>query len=235
MIFNYYFILVFGLLLSHSSVGQTDFGVWMQGDIKSEISDRLSLGLETQLRLDDNAGHIKNRFLSPSISFKAHKFVQLGTSYRLSSVPFNSSIINRVYAHRYTFDLEFQKIMDLINDKSDLGISMRLRETTELESQNLTENTLRYKLKFDYSIPKSKLKPFLAGELFYRFNNQLTYTSTNVVATNAINKLRLKFGFTYKMKRGHSLKFYSLIQKQLVSQRSDFILGVSYSYKLYTI
>jgi hypothetical protein len=85
-------------------------------------------------------------------------------------------------------------------------------------------------LKFDYNIPKSKLEPFISGELFYRFNNQLTYTATEVVATNAINKLRMKVGASYKIKGGHSLKLYTLIQKQLLSQETEMILGLGYGF-----
>ena len=224
------YLLLLVLLPSLSTFGQNDFGVWVGAEAKKEISKRFDVALQAQLRLDDNATHHQKSFVSPSISFKAHKHMALGAAYRLSSVPFNSSTSNRAFAHRYTFDLEFRKLIDLIKDGSRLGASIRLRETTELEDQKLTENTLRCKLKFDYNIPKSKFEPFISGELFYRFNNQLTYTATEVVATNAINKLRMKVGASYKIKGGHSLKLYTLIQKQLLSQETEMILGLGYGF-----
>ena len=227
-----YILGLLGLIFSQLSFSQNDFGLWFGGQIEAPIMEQVDVTLETEMRLGDNATQMDTRFVSPSVKWKAHKHVRIGAEYRLSSIPFNSSTTNRSYTHRYGFDLEFRKIMDLINKKSKLGISMRLRSTTELEMQKRTKNTLRYKINFDYNIPKSKLKPYVSGEFFYRFNNQLTYTATEVIATNAVNKLRLKIGVEYPVKKRHTLKFYSLMQKQLLSQDSEFILGVSYGFRL---
>jgi hypothetical protein len=227
-----YILALIALIVSQISLAQNDFGLWFGGQIKAPITKQVDLALETEMRLGENATQMDTRFISPSVKWKAHKHVRVGAEYRLSSVPFNSSTTNRSYTHRYGFDLEFRKIMDFIDKKSKLGLSMRLRSTTELETQKRTKNTLRYKINFDYNIPKSKLKPYISGEFFYRFNNQVTYTATEVIATNAVNKLRLKIGVEYPVKKRHTLKFYSLMQKQILSQDSEFIVGVSYGFRL---
>lgn len=220
------------MVLGLNASAQSDFGTWFGAELKAPIASNFDLALEGQLRMDENSTHLSAAFLSPSITWSASKYLRFTGAYRMSNVPFNSSTINRVYTHRYSLDFEFRKILGLIADYDKFGLSMRVRGTSELESGERTENTLRFKLNADYNFENSKIEPYISGELFYRFNEQVSYTFTEVTTHSGINKMRLKLGASYAVKKRHVVKIFSIYQKQIRSQQSEFILGASYSHTL---
>lgn len=225
------FLGLFCLIFSSTTTAQSDLSAWIGAEAKYEINKDWSLGLEAQSRTDLRFGKVNALLLSPSVSWKPMKYVETGLSYRMTSVPYSNATTNRVGKHRLTADVTFRKIEDLIlSKKSRLGLSLRLRGTTEHQAEKRAENTLRLKFKLEYNLPKTKLDLFASTELFYRFQRDLVYTFTEVQSVSATNKYRIKLGASYPLGDQHSIKLFGMHQWRYPDGTNEFVLGLGYSY-----
>lgn len=220
------------LFTSSLGFGQSDFGTWAGLELKTSLTKKLDVSLEGQSRFDRNSTRLKTAFVSPGLKFKIHDHVRVGVDYRFSSVPFNNTISNRIYTHRFTLDAEFRDILDLLIDKSRLDLTLRVRGTHEREFNKQDDNYLRARLKASYNIKKSKFEPNVSVEIFYHLNNQIEYTFTEVRTHHAVNKFRVRLGLDYNLKKRQQISLFGIYQRQLFSLENDFILGLSYSYEI---
>lgn len=220
------------LILTKTSLGQNDFGLWTGVEVNSSITKDIKIGLEGQARFDNNASKMKETYCSPSIKWDILKMLRVGFNYRLSNIPYNSTSTNRINTHRYTFDLDLRNLMNLREKKSDFDLSLRIRGTREYEALKRTQSYLRFRLKADYNIPKTKVTPFLAVELFYHFNDQITYSFNEVTATHGANKLRTIVGADIPIdkKKRHVINAFGMYQGQFSENKNAFILGIGYSF-----
>jgi len=220
------------LCFSVQSIAQSDFGLWTGLELNVPITKDIKFGLESQARFDNNVSRTKEAFISPYVKWDMKKYFRVGVNYRLSSVPYNSTVLNRVFSHRYTLDLEFRNILDLFSNKNKIKLAMRLRATNEHEREKLNKNYLRYKIKADYNLPKTKLEPSLSAEFFYHFNDQIVYTFNEVKTFNRINKFRLRLGFEYPLSKKHTINIFSIYQHQIAGADHSFIIGAGYSFSM---
>ena len=221
------FVVCFAALVARS---QSDFGAWVGVETKYSVNKKWALGLEAQSRSDLRVGRMDGLFVSPSLSWKPIKFFEIGMNYRLTSVPFSDNTTNRVLKNRFTLDLTFQKIEELFDTKSRFSFALRLRGTTESQIAERTENTLRLNAKVDYDIPNTKLDLSASTELFYRLQRDVTYTFTDVIVTNAINRYRLKMGMSYPITDRQKFELYAIEQFSYPDGNPEFILGIGYIY-----
>ena len=238
MRFSQLFLGLFCLFVTSTVNAQSDdypidLSTWVGVDATYELSKKWTVGLETQSRTDLRLGKINALFLSPSISWKPNKHIETGLSYRLTSVPYSKATTNRIGRHRLIADITFRKIENLIfSKKSRLGVSFRLRGTTEHQAEKRVGNTLRLKFKLEYNLPKTKLDIFASTEMFYRFQRDLVYTFTEVQAVNGVNKYRVKIGASYPFNDHHSVKLFGLHQWRYPDGTTEFIVGLGYSYEI---
>ncbi|MDX2359312.1 MAG: DUF2490 domain-containing protein [Crocinitomicaceae bacterium] len=230
--FLQFFAIAALIVSANSARAQNDFGLWTSLEFSAPVTKDIKLGLNAQARFDNSVTRMNNAFLSPFIKWNAHKYFSVGANYRLQSVPYNGSTSNRVLSQRFTIDLEFRNITKLISKDSRLGLTLRLRGTSKIRKEKLTQNYLRFRLKADYNIPKTKLKPYIAAEMFLHFNDQIVYTFTEVRTKHNFNALRARLGFEYPIMKQHSVKFFGQYERQLISGKNDFVIGVGYAYDL---
>lgn len=229
---NNFFLGIFCLLFV-SVNAQSDLSSWVSAEAKFELNKDWTIGLEAQSRTDLRYGTLSNVFASPSLSWKPMKHIVAGLSYRFSSVPYSNQTTNRVGKHRITADFTFRKIESLfLSKKSRVGLSLRLRGTTENQAEERTENTLRLKFKLDYDLPKTKLDLFVSTEVFYRFQRDLIYTFSEVESVNAVNKYRVKFGARYPIADQHSIKIFGMHQWRYPDGTNEFVIGLGYSFNI---
>ncbi len=229
MKFSKAFTSLFLMMISFVGFAQSDVRAWIGVDAKYDLNKRWSLGMETQTRTDLKLGRLDNAYISPNLSWKIHKHLETGFSYRLSSVPYSKSTTNRVTSSRFSLDFTFRNIEEFFAKKPRLGVSLRLQGTREYEAEKRTDNTLRLKLILDYDLPNSKLDLFASTELFYRFQRDLVYTFSEVQSVDAINKYRVKLGLSYPLGDHQDIKVYGLNQWRYPDGRSEFVIGLGYS------
>ena len=231
MRFRHSFLSLFCAILCSPSFAQSDLTSWVGAGMKYSVNKEWKVGLEVQSRNDLRTGGFNSTFLSPSVSWRPMKHFETELSYRLSSVPYSNSTSNRVGKHRFTLDFTFRKIEQLMFDqKSRLGLSLRLRGTNEHEREERTENTVRLKLKLQYNLPKTKLDLFASTELFYRFQRDLIYTFSEVQSVSAINRYRIRFGASYPFGDHHEIKLFGAPQWNYPDERREFVFGMGYSF-----
>lgn len=228
-----YLIFVFySFMLSGTCIAQSDVTSWIGADVKYDLNKHWSAGLETQTRTDLKLGRLETAYLSPSICWEVHKYLEVGSSYRLSSIPYSKSTTNRAIAQRFTLDLTFRNIEKLFKKKSRIDASLRVQATTEHQLEKRTENTLRLKFKVEYNLPKTKLDLFVSTELFYRYQRDLIYTFMDVQSVDAINKYRIMAGLSYPIGDRQNVKLFGLNQWRYPDGRSEFVIGLGYSFDL---
>jgi len=233
MHFNRLFLGLFAVILASSLSAQSDLTSWVSAEAKYDINKDWTIGVRAQSRNDLKSGDFNSTFLSPSIFWKPMKHFETGLSYRLTSVAYSNSTTNRVGKHRLTADFTFRKIESLIfSKKSRLGMSLRLRGTSEHQAEERVENTLRLKFKLAYNLPKTKLDLFASTEVFYRFQRDLIYTFAEVQSVSAINKYRVKIGASYPLGDQHEIKLFAMPQWRYPDKAKEFVFGLGYSFQI---
>ena len=208
-------VIISCLFLTRNLNAQNDFGIWSGLELNAPITKDINIGVEVETRFDRNASRMKTAFISPFAGWEVSKHFKVGVNYRLSSSPYSALTDNRIASHRYALDIEFRNILELINVKPRLGLTLRLRGTKEFENLKRTDNYLRLRIKADYSTSKSKFEPYFYAELFYHLKDQITYTYSEVKTFNTINKFRASIGLKYSISKQHEIKLFSIYQSQI--------------------
>lgn len=225
-------LFLFGLFACTSISAQNDFGLWLKHDLSYSLNEKVKIELDFQARFDRNVTRNKELFTTPSIQWEVHKFIKLGAEYRFTYFPSSNFENGKPVSNRYSLNAEFQNIEKLWNKKSDLGLSLRIAGTSEHQKFERVDNYLRTRLKVDYNIPKTKLKPEFSAELFYHFNDQVSYSFTEVRTVNSFNKMRFKLGLEYPLGLKHKVAIFGQYQHAFLSKNNDVVMGISYSYDI---
>jgi len=216
----------------HYCLAQSDFGLWLGSEVKYPVNKKLELSFEVQSRFESNVTRVSSSFLSPSVSYELHKFLEISAAYRLSNAPKETGFFGTETTHRLGIDLKSRNLMDLIKKKSRLQTTLRLRATHEMEGTDLNNDYFRGQLEFSYNLPKTKLKPSISGEFFYHFNDQFVYTFDAVESRSRINKCRIQAELKYPLSKRHDLKLFYFIEPEFESPDMDFVLGLNYTYNI---
>lgn len=216
-----------GLIITSSAISQNDFGAWIGADVSAKVYKDLKAGFELQSRLSNNLSRMDEVFMSPFLKYDVNNVIRIGTDYR-----YTNSIGTVNDAHRICFDVEARKLMDVLKEGSRLNFSLRARYTHEYKKTKRNDDYLRFKFDVEYNLPKTKLKPEFGAEWFYHFGDQLTYTFTDVTSRGRFNKYRLKLGIGYPLTKDMDLSVFYMIQSRIQETKTDYILGIGYSYSI---
>ena len=224
-------IFVIGVLSPLTSTAQKDFGAWIGAEVKMPLSKNLNLGLQIENRLKNNATEVNQSFISPYLGYKLHKHINLEMAYRFSNRP-ETGLFGSENVHRISLDASFKDLIDFVSKDTRLKLDVRLRYTHAGGEGDLNNDYFRTRFKLSYNLPKTKLKPHIATEFFYHFNDQLTYVNNEVKTTNRFNKYRLRFGLDYELNKRHKFSLFYIVQPNIESNDTDFILGLGYRYTI---
>jgi len=219
------------LLLAPMVHAQKDFGLWSGVDLRVPLTKKFSAGIEVQSRFKDNVSRVDNNFFSPYLKYDVHKHLGIGVDYRFTNEAGPSGFFGTTNLHRVSVDVEANKLIDLIAADSRFDASVRLRYTHESTLGDLNNDYFRMQLSVKYNLAKSKLEPEVAAELFYHFNDQLSYSFSEVRSRSRFNKYRVRVGLNYNLNKRNSLKIFYMVQSKIESSKADFILGLGYTYR----
>lgn len=200
------------LLISHPARAQeeTEWNTWTSFEIKKDITDRLSAFVAPQVRFAEQF-EVNEYFIQAGVEYELFKFLEIGGNYRyLINERTNKST---EYFHRMAFDLVGK------HDIDRFGIQLRTRYTNydELkDNESFNDATMRYRLKSDYSIPKSKFKPSIGVEFFHQLQNK------------EINKIRYMAELAYKINKVHDIAVGYLMHAYPNQDRRTNILTLEY-------
>ncbi len=226
-------VLFFGVVLTLFSPvnlsAQQDFGLWTGIDGKLSLSKKIQVGAVVQMRFKENINARSESFISPYIACNPFKHFKIGLDYRFSNNWDNGYISEN--RHRITIDLGFKKLLGLLNIKSRFNFDSRLRYVGESRIGDVNSHYLRGRIKLVYNLPKTKIEPHISSELFYHFNDQLSYTENQVITNHRFNKYRVRAGFEIPVAKQHQIRVFYIIQKEISGPNTDYIGGLTYRFR----
>ena len=170
------FLFLVGILLVPCAIAQQkDAEVWTGATINKRITKNLSGKFEQQLRLNDNAGAVKNIFSEVGMVYNLNKYFRVSGNYRFSNRTFQNG--NIAFGHRFHGDIRFRyKVNPII-------ISLRTRaqpESRMTRNGPLRDFYNRNRIDIQLDIDK-RISPFISSEVYFDFHlgdfNKVRYTS----------------------------------------------------------
>lgn len=210
---------------------QNDFGLWSGIDVRVPLTGKLDAGLEVQARFRDNVHRVDNTFLSPYLRYDVVKNFRVAAAYRMTNEADAGSLFGGINTHRLSLDLEGRNLIDLLAEKSRFNAGVRVRYTHETTGGDRNNDYLRGQLEIKYNLPKIKLEPQLSGELFYHFNDQFSYSFTEVRSGGRFNRYRVRLGLNYPLNKRMEVQAFYMLQSKIETPKKEFILGIGYTYQ----
>lgn len=206
-------VLVSSQDVTPSSVGQSDFQLWLDAGVDYKINKKFDLKLEAAYRRENNLADINENYIELQARTDPFKFLVISGGYRLSGW-FEEFLVNRVFGFvRFSFDLKRFRFHYRLRYDYNFNTSL----------EPLPKN-IRNKIKIRYRTRKFPLDPYVSYELFYRTNyNEYKFSQQ-----------RIDIGLDYSISKKNKLKAYYRYQQQLnaIFPENNFILGLSYTYKI---
>lgn len=202
-------VLCLALCCFLSLKSQTDFGLWSNIAVEKEISKKLDIQLEEELRFNQNVTRLKSLLTEVSIKYKFNDYYSLGGSYRLSYFTENR------FGNRFTLSNQVKYKIE------DFTLNYRLNFQTDISAKDPIEYKIRNRFGVDYKINK-RWAIGMSGELFYSFYYN----------RNRFDRYRLAGGVDYKINKHHKISSSILFQQEFNVPRpeKDVILGIGYKY-----
>ena len=147
-------IAALALSISASAGNGDDFGSWTALNLKAGITDKLKAQLWFEMRTKDKLTSIDCFNIFPSLSYNLLPFLEIGVGAEFVDAQVRKDIGFRPYA---TLNL------------SSEALSFSLREMPFIEIYNdgtPTSYSLRSSVKVSYSIPSTRISPYLNIEVF---------------------------------------------------------------------
>lgn len=221
-----FFLLSVGKTFSQNGTYYTvrDFETWNSIALNYKLSKKLKLGLEQQLRLNDNSSNWNQNFTELSGRVKLNKNFNVRLEYRYLRRNDNEGNIQgtRKY-HRIAINTGYSKKINRITLGTRLQYQTRSQfgDLAPLNSDPIQK--FRWKISGEYNIKKWKLDPVFSAEIF-----QPLFTESD------LEKYRLTIGTKYDLKKWGSLKAFYRFEKELnvTYPLASHILGVNYTYTL---
>lgn len=224
-----YLVVLCGAALSEFSIAQPEFNTWTGVNVRYLEKNDFRFGIETQLRLKKNATRFDLWYLTPEIQYKAKNDFKYGLAYRLSTEDF--PVATSGLSHRFLLETETANLIRFINADSRWGQSFRFRGTSEWAGA-LPDYNLRLRAKTTYNLPGTKIIPSIAGEIFYHFDDQISYAFNSVESVHRFNKYRITAGLDLPLNKVHSFGINLIWQGKMENSNSDFIVECNYQLDL---
>ncbi|MCW3804903.1 DUF2490 domain-containing protein [Plebeiibacterium marinum] len=145
---------------------------------------RVKLSITPEFRFDENYALDKS-LIEGEASYKAMKMLTFSGSYRF--IANQRETKDTEYLNRYALGASLEKKI------KKFETSFRLRYSNYSDDDGEENDFMRYKLSLKYDIPKCKVTPFVAWEVFQQLSNSEMY------------KNRFALGFDYKLFKKNSV------------------------------
>lgn len=200
-----------------------DFETWSAFSISTELSERIRLCGESELRLHENSTKINKVYADLGAKFYYSENIDAGLFYRFEEKRNKYNEYNS--GHRFYIDLNLKKEYSSF----ELGLRNRYQTKYANDVQNdwdlMPDNYYRAKFSFTYKIFKSPIKPELSTEIFYRIKT---------TEPSMITQYRITIGFNYKFNKRNSFDIYYRQQNEIniADPLHSGIIGLCYNLKL---
>lgn len=179
----------------------SDAGGWFYFSLEKDLPDKFTMGVETDVRLNENLSEAKTIFAEPWVSKEWSDGFSTTLTYRVLA----RRGLDNSYSERDRLSIDFKYKRKI----KKIGLQYRLRVQRQLgvlnkESASQSDVGLRHRLKAGVKLSK-KWGAAIAGESFYSMNNSGVLEHTDI---------RLKSTLKYKVKKRNYASVGYLFQRE---------------------
>jgi hypothetical protein len=200
---------------------EPDFGIWGDVSATRELVNKLDAELKLAFKAEDKLSVVDQYYAEIGLSYKITKWLDAGTSFR--------------FIGKYEDDGAYhlrEKIYGWFKGSVDIGrmeFSLRTmyqrstREYIEKDNDLIPEHYTRYRIKAEYDVPKSPLKPFILVEPYVPLKEGDGFE---------IKKVRYAAGLEYKISKKSSVEAGWLMENYKKKSAGDLhVLNLEYNIK----
>jgi hypothetical protein len=188
---------------------EKEWNTWTGIELNKKITKKLDFSLSPEIRFTDQY-KVDEYFIEAGLEYKILKFLKAGFKYRY--LVNERETKSTEYFNRIAFDLKGKYELN----RFDFQLRTRYTNFNELDTDDSSDNYLRYRLKMKYDIPKSKITPVAGIELFHHLKDQ------------EINKVRYFMGADYKINKHHKIGLNFMTQDYLNDDTRKNIIALKY-------
>ncbi len=214
-------ILIIILFIGNAFSQEQDFETWTSFTIKKQVSSKIDLKLNQELRLFENSSQINVILTDLGGSYKLSKNFSLNMYYRFIRKSDYSNFINQ---HRFYGGIEYAKSIKNIEFGYRTRFQSKYSEIYSRDYGLVPANTLRNKISLSYKIKDKSITPKISAELFLPIEN----------SDYNFSKIRTSIGIKYKINKYNSINLAFLIEKEIYTSNSltANILALGYGFRL---
>jgi len=200
-----------------------DLWQWTTISLDKKLTDKLSVGLDEEIRLYDNMSRLNLCYTNLGFSYKLNSHFKTALTYRFLQKKEDDGSFS--FRHRIMFDVTFKYKVSKIIFSYRSRLQSQVRDVYSSEKGSVGEKYWRSKFDFKLDLDKPFV-PYISAEFRYQFAN-----ARQEEANNSWNRGRYYIGFDYEVNDGNSLGAYYMIQKNyhVIDPETDFTIGVTYA------
>jgi len=211
-----YFIIC-AAAISGSVASQTsDAELWTGAGISKNITKKVSLNFEEQVRINENISSVKNFFSEIGLAFRLNKYLKFSGNYRFKNV----QRLDGTYriTNRFHGDIRIRYKAKPIIALYRARIQM---ETGQRNNGPRTDYYDRNKLTLKLDLDK-KFSPYVSSEVYLNITGK------------QFDKVRYTLGFDLDLNKRNEVSIFYRIQREfnVNNPKYSYIIGLSYFYKL---
>ena len=213
---QFYFI-IWALAICSSGIAQTnDAELWTGAGIRKNITKKLSMHFEEQVRMNDNISSLKNYFSEVGVAYRLNKYLRFSGNYRFKNIQRPDGtyrIINR-----------FHGDVRLRYKAKPIIVLYRTRMQVEYGQRNNGPRTDFYdrnKLTMRLDLDKM-FSPYISSEVYLDISGK------------QFDKVRYTLGMDLDLNKRNEVSIFYRIQREfnVNNPKYSYIIGLSYLYKL---
>lgn len=213
-------VILVGPGLSQDTKVVRDFRFHGKLGVTKELFDSWKIGMQTVVKLEENASRLDEIDLDFDINYKPHSIINFGVGYRLAANYKKDKTV--VKQHRLYGETELNYKLDRFKFEFRIRYQNVDDDFFQYSETTPAEHILRNRLQLKYDIPKSKLTPYISAELYGQFGEDTEFPL----------KMKYIIGVRYSFGKYGKIRVYYRLDREL---NSDYpftfhTLGVGYRY-----
>jgi hypothetical protein len=218
-------LLVFCSVFTASSQTQ-DFGMWNTVSVNKELTDKITLGIDQEIRFRDNISTLNLVYTNVGLTYKVNNNIKISAVYRF--IDKHKDDFSWGVRHRIYFDAGFKIKPGKFNMSYRARYQMEWRGAGyEQIHGNVPEIYLRNLFKIGYKL-NDTWEPYVGSEIRFQIRNP------RIPYHDGFDRTRFMGGLNYEVNKHHTFGIYFLYQKEwnVIDPETLNILGIEYTFNI---
>ncbi len=213
------------LIISCNAQQSKDAGLWATFSIQHQLTKKINLVVDQELRLKENYQRINLFYTNLGIDYKFNKTLKISPTYRaIQKKRLDGSFSHR---HRLMLDISIKKKINKVTLSERIRYQIEVQDLYTSRKGKLAEQFLRFRTDIKYTI-NDRVTPYFSCELRYQVRSP---RGDGPTYDNGFHRIRNVAGFEYQLNKRNSVNVYYLLQSEfnISTPESIYILGIAYS------